>query len=186
MKTAYISGSITNNPDAKQEFEEAEKKYPHAINPMKNFNGQGDLDWHKYMGLSLWQLLDCNEIIMLDGWIGSEGAMIEWLFAKGLGIKISFDGYEPKSHHYIHAKSIFNEAYNTVQRNMDSYGNPYDDYKRVAEMFEPENQVTKADIIKRLMQMVLVKVSRQDNRFKEDNLVDIAGYALCIKMVRGE
>lgn len=62
------------------------------------------------------------------------------------------------------------------------YGHPYDDYTRVSEMarileldvYTPEGAA---------LFMVLVKISRESNRHKRDNLVDIAGYAKVLELI---
>ena len=85
-----------------------------------------------------------------------------------------------------------NHAQNTLQaaavavggpRNVD-YGNPADDFRTQAEMFSSylsrtngQSVVVTASDIAALM--ILVKVARQAHRPKQDNWVDMAGYAAC-------
>lgn len=81
----YISGPITNVPDYKDKFEQAEKKlkvmHPDAeiINP--TVLSALPLTYDEYMDLDL-QLLDmCGAIYMLGGWEKSKGACIEYGYA---------------------------------------------------------------------------------------------------------
>jgi len=82
----YISGQITNNPNYKQEFDQAEawtKKEgfevinPAALDAVIRFNASHE----EYMKICL-PLLDlADAIYMIDGWRGSTGACIEHGYA---------------------------------------------------------------------------------------------------------
>ena len=71
------------------------------------------------------------------------------------------------------------------------YGHPREDFARAAAMWtgilrpklREEATITPADIP---LCMIAIKLSRQANRHKRDNLVDIAGYARTASMVAGE
>ena len=68
----------------------------------------------------------------------------------------------------------------------EDYGHPLDDFGRVTRMAHalwgrgPETEEEHA------MYMILVKLARQVNRAKRDNLVDIAGYAKTLDLVISE
>ena len=68
----------------------------------------------------------------------------------------------------------------------EDYGHPLDDFGRVTRMAHalwgrgPETEEEHA------MYMILVKLARQVNRAKRDNLVDIAGYAKTLDLVIAE
>jgi len=71
------------------------------------------------------------------------------------------------------------------------YGHPREDFARAAAMWtgilrpklREEATITSADIP---LCMIAIKLSRQANRHKRDNLVDIAGYARTAAMVAGD
>ena len=62
------------------------------------------------------------------------------------------------------------------------YGRPIDDFSKTAVLWGPilNIEVTPEQVA---LCMAQVKVSRQLNRHKRDNLVDLCGYAKCLEMV---
>lgn len=65
-----------------------------------------------------------------------------------------------------------------------AYGHPYDDYSRTAGMWSAFLGVEITPAQAALM-MVLLKVSRERNRPKDDNIVDAHGYLLCYGRIQG-
>lgn len=65
------------------------------------------------------------------------------------------------------------------------YGHPKDNFRRIAFLWGgyTDNHYTVEEVG---MMMLLVKVARNRNEPKTDNLVDIAGYARCIEMLGEE
>lgn len=100
----YISGSITNNENYKEQFMNAEialiKTYPKLIwifNPafdIDHFVEPEELEkweWEDYMKFCIPILMDCDIIYMLKGWQESKGAKIEYKLAVALGYKVIFE-----------------------------------------------------------------------------------------------
>jgi hypothetical protein len=89
-------------------------------------------------------------------------------------------------------ETILEEAQRLVHgdRNRD-YGHPFDDFSRTASMatamlrdkLRPGVELTAEGVG---LFMILVKVSRQVNRPKRDNLTDTAGYAATVQMCMEE
>lgn len=79
-------------------------------------------------------------------------------------------------------ETIAQEAHRLVHGpRRNSYGHPADDYARTVGAF---NALTGRDLTigDGILFMQLVKLSRQRHTPKRDNLVDLAGYALCEQM----
>mgnify|MGYP003145574861 CR=1 FL=1 len=63
-----------------------------------------------------------------------------------------------------------------------NYGHPIEDFSKTAKMWSAilDTKVSPQDVG---LCMVAVKLSREVNKHKRDNLVDIAGYALTVQMI---
>lgn len=88
----YIAGSISNNPNYKEQFAKAEahiKSLGHTpISPVTD-------EQHTYKGYidrGLALLSECDAIYMLDGWFESKGARVEYMYSHTVGIKVYSKG----------------------------------------------------------------------------------------------
>jgi hypothetical protein len=82
--------------------------------------------------------------------------------------------------------SILQEAESLVHGDRgDDYGHPFDDFRRTAQMWSAilGTHVRPEDVP---LCMIALKISRELNRPKRDNLVDVAGYAETLRMVYEE
>ena len=123
-------------------------------------------------------MLDCEYISFLPGWERSSGANLEKAVADAIGLK-EIDGHGNP----ITQRNVLCIADSlTGGDRQQSYGHPAVDFDRTARFWSalfgidvrPE-QVGLA--------MVLLKVSREVNRHKDDNLIDMAGYVRTIEMI---
>ena len=84
----YIAGAISNNPNYKEQFEEAEeflKKIGHTpLNPVKNLG----FDYKDYIDMGLCELMNCEAIFLLPNYQESQGAMLEYQYAITVGLKL--------------------------------------------------------------------------------------------------
>ena len=88
----YISGAITNNENYREEFAKAEAKLleeGHTVfNPVKN----DGFSYREYIDMGLCELMRCDAIYMLNGWMGSQGARLEFNYAHTVGMDIFCEG----------------------------------------------------------------------------------------------
>ena len=133
-------------------------------------------------------IIASDAIFLLDGWEESKGALAELYIARWLGKEIIYETL-PETDPLKIALEI------TSGDRQASYGPPDQDFARTAAMwtglfssmlkplhsFEPYHVA---------LAMILLKASRQLHQMKDDNWVDIAGYArcgwVCDQVKRGE
>ena len=94
-KVVYLSGPMTGKPDYnKSEFTKAEKLVksmgykvinPHKVKLLRRFRKPV---WENYMRSDLRAMMKADMIILLDGWISSEGAQLEVYNATKLKMEV--------------------------------------------------------------------------------------------------
>jgi hypothetical protein len=95
-KVAYLSGSISLDPNYYSKFEEAEKKWSRIyeiINPCKIEKNRNIPDkpqnWRLFMINDIQEMLSrCDTVIVLRDWYLSRGSIIEIFLAQQLGLNI--------------------------------------------------------------------------------------------------
>lgn len=124
------------------------------------------------------ELIDCDAIYMLDGWENSRGATTEKMIAEFVGMEVMYQS-PPRSN-----ESILFEAHDLVHGDrQEDYGHPYEDFSRTAAMWSALLG-TDVSAVQVAMCMVAVKLSRECNRPKRDNVVDAAGYLETLHLVK--
>jgi nucleoside 2-deoxyribosyltransferase len=87
----YLSGPISNNPDATKLFEEAEQSVlvwaDEVLNPM--VLGE-DEEWALVMREAITLMLESDAVYMLRGWGASRGAILERFLAQELDIPVFY------------------------------------------------------------------------------------------------
>lgn len=93
----YISGKITNNPNYKDEFFNAEgwllEQGHKPINPSNLNITFPELNYEQYMALDYKLIEMADGIFMLHNWQKSKGACAELSYAKSLGKKVIYQDY---------------------------------------------------------------------------------------------
>ncbi len=96
----YNAGPITGYEEtAKQRFEKAEKAILdlgfEVVNPM-NLPHIHDKSWNSYMKECLFNLVECDGILMLRNYHKSKGALLEQRIARDLGLTEYYESGFPQ------------------------------------------------------------------------------------------
>lgn len=204
----YIAGPMTGLPDFNvHAFHGAAREWRRmgwdVLNPAEAFDGDTTRSYAEYVVHDLALLKTCDAIALLPGWDGvnARGSVWEWGVAQMLGLAI-YDANAPVAVEFVtetkRPETILEEAQRLVHGDRgQAYGHPIDDYTRTGRImgaildgwlhqqpgFEFMPPVPDIDPRIGCLLMEGVKLSREVNRHKRDNLVDMAGYAECAAMV---
>lgn len=191
----YIAGPMTGLPEYNfPAFHAAAAAWRAAgwevVNPAEEFDGQTDLPYRAYVERDMQTLLGCDAIAMLPGWDGpgARGSVWERAVADHLGLFV-FDASEPveppEEIPNPPPETPLQEAQRLVHGDRQaSYGHPIEDFTRTGRMWGAILGTDDVPPEKVALCMIAVKMSRECNRPKRDNAVDIAGYAETLHMVR--
>ena len=186
----YVAGPMTgiedfNFPAFAAAAERLKLNGYEVINPADNDNGdpeqaaQSGTPWEDYMRKDLADVLEADAVAVLPGWQRSRGASLEVTVATALGVPIlDAETLLPYS------ESALQEAQRLVHGDRgDAYGPPWEDFARTGRMWGAILGIPDVEPETVGLCMVAVKISREVNRPKHDNRVDMAGYAETVDMV---
>lgn len=188
----YIAGPMTGMPEYNfPAFHKAAAAWRAAgwdvVNPAESFDGDTSRVYRDYVRHDLQALRSCHAIALLPGWDGpnARGSVWEREVAEAVfGLHV-FDADDPMPHDPFRlclGETVLQEAQRLVYgERQNAYGHPYEDYTRTARLWEAILGLPHATISPRIacLMMAAVKISREVNQPKRDNLVDLAGYAAC-------
>jgi hypothetical protein len=139
------------------------------------------LDLAKAMRWDIESVLDCDAVVVLPNWYSSVGANLEVTVARAIGTPVlDYPSLEPAKE-----ESISLEAHRLVRgARQNAYGHPHSDFSRTGRIWGAILGIPDIDPALIGLCMAAVKISREVNAPKRDNLVDLAGYAETIQLVR--
>lgn len=184
-KRVYVAGPMTGLPDENfPAFFAAEKRLSDlgfdVFNPASLGHSGPGKDRRWFLKRDQPELLACDAIAILPGWWGSEGAKHELHTAKLIGLEV-LDAMTGKPF----VEPITEEAYRITNRDRrDVYGHPLEDFTRIGTMWAAifGHDVTPEQVG---LCMIAVKMGRLcHTQGHRDSLVDIAGYANTLDMIR--
>lgn len=189
MSRVYIAGPMTGIPDYNfPAFHEAAKVWRgmgwDVVNPAEAFDGDQSLPYSAYVEHDVEILRTCDAVALLSGWDGANARGSVWerfVAEKLLGLPVYSAAYPvaPKER-----ETILQEAQRLVHGNRGAdYGHPADDYTRTGRMWGAILGLPDIDPRLCALMMAAMKVSREVNKHKRDNLTDLAGYAECAAMI---
>lgn len=191
MPRVYIAGPMTGIDDYNfPAFNAAARAWREAgwdvFNPAEEFSGDTSLPYRAYVEHDMKALRSCQAIALLDGWDGpgARGSVWEREIARTVFRLPMFDADDPLPASEWEPETILQEAQRLVHGDRGAdYGHPIDDYTRTGRMWGAILGI--GDIDPRLccLMMAAMKISRECNKHKRDNLTDLAGYAECADMI---
>lgn len=204
-KHVYISGPMRgiedfNFPAFNERAEWLRKLGYEVINPAESFGGRTDLGWHDYMRVDIESLLHVDSVCLLPGWENSVGVKVELTVAAALGLRVwdsetdedvdvSYllqPGAGVDDDKAIEQETVLQTANRLVYGNRQrDYGHPLTDMTRTAKLWSVIFGV-EIEPIKVPLAMAALKISRELERHKTDNLIDLAGYAAVAARVAGD
>jgi hypothetical protein len=116
-----------------------------------------------------------DKAFFAPGWQDDKDCVKEHDECERLGIEIIYDGLPEVTER----EKLLDEAKRIVCGDRDQqYGKPEDNFETIAKLWSYylTYPISKGDVA---MMMILLKVAREGEKHKHDNLVDIAGYAAC-------
>lgn len=188
MSRVYIAGPMTGLPEFNfPAFHAAAKAWREhgwdVVNPAEAFDGATDRPYSDYVAYDMEVLRTCDAIAMLDGWDGvnARGSVWEREVAMLLGLTVYVASHPVPP---PEKETILEEAQRLVHGSRGSdYGHPIHDYTRTGRMWGAILGIPDIDPRIACVMMGAVKISRECNKHKRDNLTDLAGYAECASMV---
>lgn len=162
-----------------------------VVNPAESFAGDTSRPYRDYVKKDLELLKSCDAIAVLPGWDGEGARGSVWETEVATSV-LGMDAYVAENPvpppHGVPAKpkpeTILEEAQRLVHGDRGAdYGRPIHDYTRTGRMWGAILGIPDIDPRIACLMMAAVKISREVNKHKADNLVDLAGYAECASMV---
>ena len=195
MKRIYLAGPMSGHPDfnypAFHDYARRWRAMGWTVeNPAEAHDGRQDLAYSDYVRYDLEALRACDAIALMPGWDGPNARGSVWEQAVAvhyLGLP-AFPADAPISPevaaYRVLRPTVLAEAQSLVHGDRGGdYGHPIDDYTRTGRMWGAILGIGDIDPRVACLMMAVMKVSREVNKHKRDNLVDLAGYAECAQMV---
>jgi hypothetical protein len=156
------------------------KHYSRPFNPRVDRCDYGNPLLKEMFAADIALMLKQDCVALLPGWRKSRGASAEADIARLNGMEL-FDAIDGRA---ISGETILEEAQRLVHGDRGStYGHPIVDYGRTGRMWGAILGIPDIDPRICCLMMAAVKISRETQGHKRDNLTDLAGYAECASMV---
>lgn len=159
------------------------------LNPVYIANGETNHPYDFYIRHSLGMLIQAQSIVMLNGWKGSKGAELEYHTAKTMGIPIFNQDLEPHVEEILTEDeiNIFEEAQKLILgARQAQYGSPKQNFTAIGRIWAALLSIPDIKPETVALMMVGLKIARQANLHKTDNLVDAIGYVGTIPLIRAD
>jgi hypothetical protein len=156
-----------------------------VLNPAEFFDGDQTLPVETYLAEDFRLILDlADEVYVLPGWQGSAGARMEVQVARSIGLPVI--DFETRREIEVTDLPVELEAATHVYgERQASYGHPASDFERTGRMWGAILGIDDVPPHLVALCMAALKISREVNAHKRDNMVDLIGYAICESRIQG-
>jgi hypothetical protein len=153
-----------------------------VLNPAEFFDGDQSLPVEQYLKYDVEQVCTVDAMFVLPGWQESHGARLEVSIARALnkGVYSYPDGKRIQDTDLPVELEAATHVYGERQA---AYGHPATDFERTGRIWGAILGIP--DVPPELVALCMagLKISREVNAPKRDNLVDLIGYAICAHRV---
>jgi len=203
MTTVYLAGPMTGHPHynvASFEYYAArwrdagydvgtpfdanstvwQRHFGRPFDPYKDTCDYGHPILREMFAADVALMLSGDAVALLPGWQASKGVSRELPIAELFHLAI----YDAQTFKPLPTETILQEAQRLVHGDRgEAYGHPIVDYGRTGRIWGAVLGIPDIDPRLCCLMMAGVKISREVQSHKRDNLTDLAGYAECAAMV---
>lgn len=192
----YLAGPMRGLPDFNYPaFHEAAHQLRamgfDVFNPAEAFDGDQSLPASTYLRHDFEEIVKRTQaMVVLPGWQESQGARVEVQIARSIELPVV--KYEDMVHDPGDVPGLevtdlpveLEAASHVYGERQASYGHPATDFERTGRIWGAILGIP--DVPPHLVALCMagLKISREVNAPKRDNIVDLIGYAICAKRVR--
>jgi hypothetical protein len=186
----YLAGPMRGLPDFNYPaFHEAAAELRAAgyevFNPAEQFGGDQTLPAETYLAEDLDYIVnEADRVFVMEGWQASQGSRVEIHVARSIGKEV----LEYPSGRLLTAADlpVDMEAAELVYGDrQQSYGHPLEDFTRTGKMWAAILGIEEVTAEQVGLMMMALKISRQVNAGKKDNITDAIGYGITVARVTG-
>lgn len=157
-----------------------------VFNPAEAFDGDQSLPASTYLRLDFDELVNKSQkVFVLPGWQSSAGARVEVQIALSIGLPVHLweDGKGRGKIDVTDLPVELEAATHVYGERQASYGHPATDFERTGQIWGAILGIPPVPAHLVALCMAGLKISREVNKPKRDNIVDLIGYAICARRV---
>lgn len=180
----YIAGPMRGLPNFNYDlFHQVTEQFRESgitvFNPAETFDGDQSREFSEYMRADVKMLLKSSMVFFLPGWQDSEGARLEYLLARALGLETLFhrDADQTEPAEMTAARIVRNGE------RQAAYGHPSADFRRTAAEWTATfgRPVEPLDVAVAMVQLKLSRLIGTPGH--RDSIIDAIGYMICYERI---
>lgn len=197
LNKPYIAGPMSGHPEFNypaffaMENRLRDLGIQDILNPVYIADGELGHPYDFYIRHSMKMLIQAQSIVMLNGWKGSKGAELEYHTAMTMGIPVFNQDLELLTDDIPIIDedniNIFEEAQKLILgARQTQYGSPKQNFTAIGRIWGALINIPDIAPETVAIMMAGLKLARQSNLHKTDNLVDCVGYVGTVQLIRAD